>query len=520
MNLKALVEIFVGRNLLLFAVLVLPVLALVLSCSPDTFELNRAMYDGVPYVRRYIHPAFPRPDSTRSDTLLTRLRETWNDLESILPESEEESLYGIEDVTHLEWWIEEFWRVRDPDPTTKLNEYRVQHFERLAYARDIYESPAPPYYDDRGWAVLRYGMPDQVIAAGPVIGGGYEPPIEVWKIDDMLFAFQSFINNDVFSRCGMPDGRTWIFHALAGNRRQALMMLENFEIVEEQDRILSEYEPDMGQLWVAASVDCYRAPREGGEDRTLLRIYYQLRDNELEMADRLGVGGKESVIKQAVALVDPESREYRAGDDSEKRFPRSKYDTKLVYLSGVLEQVVAAGEYDLTLHIEDAVSGKTGLYGRHLDVRSFPPDILALSDISLYNCNIPDEGGFDQETNPRIPHPMASYLSRMIPGFYFEIYGLQATALGKRKYSLSYSIRQNGKYIVSSYFVEDTLDETVRTNLVIDTAQLGPGAYVMEITVTDLVARPWDFTANESQVVGKRQFRIVDPNEQLPADRN
>ena len=54
-----------------------------------------------------------------------------------------------------------FWRNKDPNPVTKVNERLVLHYQRLAYAREIYKEDGFTGYDDRGKIYVRYGEPDQ-----------------------------------------------------------------------------------------------------------------------------------------------------------------------------------------------------------------------------------------------------------------------------------------------------------------------------------------------------------------------
>ena len=56
---------------------------------------------------------------------------------------------------------EAFWRDRDPAPVTEANERLLEHYRRVAHAREHYGSKTYPW-DDRGEAYIRYGEPDHV----------------------------------------------------------------------------------------------------------------------------------------------------------------------------------------------------------------------------------------------------------------------------------------------------------------------------------------------------------------------
>ncbi len=56
---------------------------------------------------------------------------------------------------------EAFWKDRDPAPATEANERLLEHYRRVAHAREHYGSRTYPW-DDRGEAYIRYGEPDHV----------------------------------------------------------------------------------------------------------------------------------------------------------------------------------------------------------------------------------------------------------------------------------------------------------------------------------------------------------------------
>ena len=57
-------------------------------------------------------------------------------------------------------FIEQFWRRRDPDPQTPENEFRSEHYRRIAYANEYYHSGEPGWKTDRGEIYIKFGSPD------------------------------------------------------------------------------------------------------------------------------------------------------------------------------------------------------------------------------------------------------------------------------------------------------------------------------------------------------------------------
>src|SRR5215203_4330734 len=95
-----------------------------------------------------------------------------NDVDLILTQSEREAWKKLETDDEREKFIEEVWRVRDPDPDTEENEFKEQFFERVAYANEHFSSGKAGRLTDRGRIYIKFGKPDS-IESHPA-GGKYE----------------------------------------------------------------------------------------------------------------------------------------------------------------------------------------------------------------------------------------------------------------------------------------------------------------------------------------------------------
>lgn len=84
----------------------------------------------------------------------------------LLPEKEQQiwrDAVDAEDARKLNNLIREFWLSRDPTPTTPGNERLIEHWERIAFARENYrKNVRMPYLtDDRGKIYVRFGKPQR-----------------------------------------------------------------------------------------------------------------------------------------------------------------------------------------------------------------------------------------------------------------------------------------------------------------------------------------------------------------------
>lgn len=57
---------------------------------------------------------------------------------------------------------EVFWEGRDPDPTTRENEFQLEYWSRVAHAYLLFYDPLAPELDERVFTYLRYGPPARV----------------------------------------------------------------------------------------------------------------------------------------------------------------------------------------------------------------------------------------------------------------------------------------------------------------------------------------------------------------------
>jgi GWxTD domain-containing protein len=105
-----------------------------------------------------------------------------------------------------EQFIEQFWIRRDVDRRTSENEYKTEHYRRIAYANERFASGRPGWMSDRGRIFIIHGDPAEIEAhpnGGWYMrpqneGGGYTVayPFEIWRYhyiegvgDDVMLEF-------------------------------------------------------------------------------------------------------------------------------------------------------------------------------------------------------------------------------------------------------------------------------------------------------------------------------------------
>lgn len=98
------------------------------------------------------------------------------DVAYIITDEERQAFKRFNTDEEREQFIEQFWLRRDPTPDTVENEYKEEHYRRIAYANEHYASGIPGWKTDRGRIYITYGPADEVESHPS--GGTYERPME------------------------------------------------------------------------------------------------------------------------------------------------------------------------------------------------------------------------------------------------------------------------------------------------------------------------------------------------------
>jgi len=98
------------------------------------------------------------------------------DVRYIISDEERKAFLRLATDEERENFIEQFWLRRDPTPDSIENEYREEHYRRIAYSNERYASGIPGWKTDRGRIYIAHGPPDE-IESHPS-GGTYQRPYE------------------------------------------------------------------------------------------------------------------------------------------------------------------------------------------------------------------------------------------------------------------------------------------------------------------------------------------------------
>ncbi|MCP4547966.1 MAG: GWxTD domain-containing protein [bacterium] len=456
-------------------------------------------------------------------------------LSLIMSPEEHQSFVRITDKRELDLWLEEFWRVRDPSPTTPVNERREEHLRRLKLALDIYTSVDPPGFDHRGRDYIMFGPPDQV----------YFEPVDIltyvngnrltWVWSDLMYMMtyeQHLTTSEYFEAAGKYVSLQTVRRENKGEDlgpimsqlqysspapypiNKQTMMRASLQKAVKNGEVHSTLFTDNQPLWSVFAMDCFRSQTAAMR----VDVSYQIRLNDLEFKRKPGHNRWEAGLLQSCTLFD--SLGTAVSEVSNKiRFDRrtEEPENQGQLFSGLMVHEILPGEYSAALRLEDMQGDALQIYTTKVTVPDLG-DSLRLSDIafaSAINGNAEPKLFRKGEWNI-FPHPLRSYNKHHPLSVYFEIYNLATDAHGLNDYRLSYRILEAKRESTSGWllnFDRDSIDisSTLANRqaggqsvhpLTISVDDLDPGGYILEITVEDRLGK--------QQAVRRERFAVSD----------
>ncbi len=124
------------------------------------------------------------------------------DVAYIITDAERQAFRQLNTDEEREQFAEQFWLRRDPTPTTVQNEFKEEHYRRIAYANERFASSVPGWKTDRGRIYITFGPPDEIDSHPS--GGTYQRPsaegggqTTTFPFEDWRYRFIEGIGNNV-----------------------------------------------------------------------------------------------------------------------------------------------------------------------------------------------------------------------------------------------------------------------------------------------------------------------------------
>jgi GWxTD domain-containing protein len=98
------------------------------------------------------------------------------DVHWIITDQELKAFKSLSNDEERDSFIEAFWQRRNPNPDSPENEFREEHYRRIAYSNEHFAAGKPGWKTDRGHIYIAFGKPDSTDSHPS--GGMYDRPIE------------------------------------------------------------------------------------------------------------------------------------------------------------------------------------------------------------------------------------------------------------------------------------------------------------------------------------------------------
>jgi GWxTD domain-containing protein len=402
-------------------------------------------------------------------------------------------------------FLDRFWKARDPDLTTPFNEARLEFLSRGTLAYFLYFDPRHHAWDERGWYLVRYGMPDS---------SEYNP----------LYG----INEQVGTPAGTTNRLLWTYKSLGFS-----VLLEDRYLNETYDLPISmEQEVD----YVPNPDSLARLVKQGGYEQAGRGVVHRVMPGQHGLPGFARVG-----LFRSVQGFDPQASVAPAGAPASARVEawlsvegtdvaEDLGGEAVVLRDSTFEEVARApslspalcmsdtvgvmqfnfdlppGKYVVGLAARDSVHRASGNWRVPVEVTAAASGRLEVSDLELA-CGV-DPGKrnspFAKTDYAVVPNP-GSRAPRDQPfGFYFEVYNLVSDEHGVGKVSIEYqiqSVRKDRRPFIFKIVNPRKNDPVVNVAKVDDvpgrarfqyvSANLkdeSPGPYRIDVTVTDLAS--------------------------------
>ena len=470
------------------------------------------------------------------------------DHDLILTKAERDAWEKLATDDEREKFIEEFWRLRDPDPDTDENEFKEQFYERVAYANEHFSSGKAGRLTDRGKVYIKFGKPDST--ESHPLGGHYERPsyegggsTSTYPFEKWFYRHIPSVGNGIelefvdpsgsgeYRLAKNPDEKDALIHIpgagstiaeLAGleSRADRIANLGSFGRVNYMRAQDSPFEvmnllvglerdqPFRGNS-LSSSIDTPIADDNPinfetqfnffrqSDNRVLAVLTIQADNDELAFTNsggietaRLNIFGKiTSVANRRIGkFEDMVTTNATSEELSTTRMRKSAYARGFI---------LNPGRYKVDVVVRDIESGAAGFQQVGFVVPEFPIDRLSVSSIVLAAKLEDMKGGADFSpfvigTTKVIPNLTATYRRNQPVGVYLQVYNaaIDQTTL-RPAADAEYVLLKNGKELsreVEDWHEINDAGQRLTLTRLIDSRALEPGEYQIQIRIRDHVS--------------------------------
>src|SRR6266849_3408265 len=504
-------------------------------------------------------PTQQKPDKETKRKMKRTLKELdsayrqWltEDVTYIISPEERNAFLQLDTNEEREQFIEQFWLRRSSNPDLPENDFKEEHYRRIAYANEHYASGVPGWRTDRGRMYIMWGPADEV-ESHPT-GGTYDRPMEEGGGSTSTYPWETWrwrylegIGENLILEFVDPSGSGEYHLTMDPSEKDALLhvpgaglsLMESMGMASKTDRFTRSDgtnlpksmggEPasmnEFNRLELYAKVNkppevkfkdleavvTSRIVRDQlhfnwrtdylkvTNDTVLVPVTIQIPNSQLSFQSKDGIHSATMNIFIRVSTLT--GRVVQTQEDPVSRdFPDSLYQQSLK-LQSIYQKAIPLrpGLYRLDLVIKDVHSGNIGVVNSRLQVPRYEDEKLEASSLILADQieHVPAKqigaGQFVLGSSKVRPRMEGDFTTADRLGIYMQVYNLKPDDKTHRSdSSFKYTVKKGDQQVMQFKETGGDMKPTgdqVTIERLLPLATLAPGKYTLEVSATDALA--------------------------------
>jgi GWxTD domain-containing protein len=478
---------------------------------------------------------------------------TWlnEDVVYIISPEERQAFLQLDTNEEREQFIEQFWLRRSSNPDLPDNDFKEEHYRRIAYANEHYASGIPGWKTDRGRMYIMWGPADEV-ESHPT-GGTYDRPMEEGGGSTTTYPFETWrwrylegIGENIILEFVDPSGSGEYHLTMDPSEKDALLhvpgaglsLMEQMGMASKTDRFtrsdgtnlptalggtpasMNEFsrlelyakvnKPPEVKFKDLEAVVTSRIVRDQlhfnwrtdymkvTNDTILVPVTIQVPNSQLSFQSKDGIHSATMNIFIRVSTLT--GRVVQTQEDPVSRdFPDSLYQQSLK-LQSIYQKAIPLrpGLYRLDLVIKDVQSGNIGVVNSRLQVPRYDDDKLEASSLILADLieRVPAKqigsGQFVLGSSKVRPRLEGDFTTADKLGIYMQIYNLKPDdKTHKSNATFEYTVKKGKDQIMQFKETSEEMKQTgdqVTIERLLPLATLAPGKYSLQVNATDTLS--------------------------------
>ncbi len=473
------------------------------------------------------------------------------DVTYIISPDERNAFLQLDTNEEREQFIEQFWLRRSSNPDLPENDFKEEHYRRIAYANEHFASGIPGWKTDRGRMYIMWGPADEV-ESHPT-GGTYDRPMEEGGGSTSTYPWETWrwrylegIGENIILEFVDPSGSGEYHLTMDPSEKDALLhvpgaglsLMESMGMASKTDRFTRSDgtnlprsmggEPasmnEFNRLELYAKVNkppevkfkdleavvTSRIVRDQlhfnwrtdylkvTNDTVLVPVTIQIPNSQLSFQSKDGIHSATMNIFIRVSTLT--GRIVQTQEDPVSRdFPDSLYQQSLK-LQSIYQKAIPLrpGLYRLDVVIKDVQSGNIGVVNSRLQVPRYEDEKLEASSLILADQieHVPakqiNTGQFVLGSSKVRPRLEADFTTADKLGIYLQVYNLTPDEKShKSNATFQYTVKKGKDQVMQFKETSEEMKQTgnqVTIERLLPLATLAPGKYSLEVNATDTLS--------------------------------